>query len=98
MNLVNTDLTLTTMKENTMIGKKKTEKSINKKMSFAQIMQDNPDAIEILLEKGMHCIGCPMSMQETLEQGALAHGLNPDELVKEINKKTNEPKNIKNKK
>lgn len=68
------------------------EKAISKNMSFAQIMQDNPDAIEILLEKGMHCIGCPMSMQESLEQGALAHGLDPDRLVKELNEKLRKKK------
>ncbi|MBR9705684.1 DUF1858 domain-containing protein [Candidatus Pacearchaeota archaeon] len=56
-------------------------------MNFHEIMQDHPEAIEILLNKGMHCIGCPMAMMETLEEGALAHGLNPDKLVKEINTK-----------
>lgn len=63
------------------------QQKINKKMSFTELMKKNPDAIEILLDKGMHCIGCPMAMQETLEQGALAHGLDPDKLVKEINEK-----------
>lgn len=58
-------------------------------MSFTQLMDEYPKAIEILLEKGMHCIGCPMAMQETVGQGAEAHGLNPKELVKEINEKLN---------
>jgi hybrid cluster-associated redox disulfide protein len=63
------------------------ENKITKKMSFAEIMQKAPGAAEILMEKGMHCMGCPMAMQETLEQGALAHGLDPDKLIEEINKK-----------
>jgi len=58
---------------------------INKKMSFMEVMRKNPDAIEVLLDKGMHCMGCGMAMQETLEDGAIAHGLDADELVKEIN-------------
>ena len=66
---------------------KKTKKDISKDMSFSEIMQKNPDVIGILLEKGMHCIGCPMAMQETLEQGAVAHGLDPDKLMKEIEDK-----------
>ena len=60
---------------------------ITKKMTFAEIMQKHPEASEILLEKGMHCIECPMAMQESLEDGAKAHGLNADEIVEEINKK-----------
>ena len=64
----------------------KEKKKITKDMSFAEIMQENPKAIEVLLGKGMHCIGCPMAMQETLEEGALAHGLDVKKLVKELNK------------
>ncbi len=63
----------------------KKEEKINKKMSFIEIMHRYPEAMEILTKKGMHCVGCPMAMQETLEQGCLTHGLNPNKLVKEIN-------------
>ena len=67
---------------------KKSDKEITKKMSFSEIMEKNPDAAEVLFRSGMHCIGCGMAAMETLEQGALMHGLDPDKLVKEINKKT----------
>lgn len=67
--------------------KLKENRKINKKMSFSEIMEKFPKAAEVLFESGMHCIGCPMAMQETLEQGALAHGLKPDELTEKINKK-----------
>ena len=63
------------------------KKKITKGISFAELMEKYPEAIEFLFEKGMHCIGCPMSTGETLEQGALVHGLDPDELVKEMNKR-----------
>ena len=63
--------------------------NIKKTMTFAEILEKNPEVAETLMNKGMHCIGCPMSVQETLEQGALAHGLNVDELVKEINETLN---------
>ncbi len=68
---------------------------ISKNMSFHEIMEKNSEAIEILLGKGMHCIGCPMAMQETLEDGAIAHGLNPDKLVEEINEKLNKKEKTK---
>jgi hybrid cluster-associated redox disulfide protein len=60
---------------------------INKKMSFAEILKKNPDSAEILLNNGMHCIGCAMAMSETLEEGAIAHGLDADKIVDEINNK-----------
>ncbi|MDO8516541.1 MAG: DUF1858 domain-containing protein [Nanoarchaeota archaeon] len=67
---------------------KKTEKGkVNKKMTFAELIQNDRGAAMKLSERGMMCCGCPMAMQETIEQGALAHGVNPDELVKELNKK-----------
>jgi len=62
---------------------------ITKDMSFVEIMQKHPKAAMILIEKGMHCIGCGMAAYETLEQGAVMHGLNPDKLVKELNSKFN---------
>ena len=59
-------------------------------MTFSEIIEKNPEAVGVLLEKGMHCIGCPMSQMESLEEGCLAHGLNPDEIVKELNEKIND--------
>ena len=56
-------------------------------MSFTEVLKKCPDAAEILMESGMHCIGCPMSMTETVEQGCQAHGLDADKLVEKINKK-----------
>lgn len=62
-------------------------KKITKKMSFAEIIQKYPKVAETLMNKGMHCIGCPMAQMESLEDGARAHGLDADEIVKELNEK-----------
>lgn len=67
-------------------------KKINKKMSFADILNEYPEAGELLMEEGLHCIGCPMAMMETLEEGCKAHGLDPDKLTKKINKKISKKK------
>ena len=67
---------------------------ISKKMPFSEVLKKHPEVSEILFEKGMHCIGCPMAMQETLEDGCLAHGINPDKMVKELNGKLNKIKKI----
>jgi len=77
-------------KQKTKNKKVKTKQEINKKMSFAEILSKKPEAAGILMEKGMHCCGCPMAMQETLERGACAHGLDADEIVKELNSKRKE--------
>lgn len=71
------------MKQNN--GKDNKKEKITKKISFIKLLEEYPESKEILFESGMHCMGCPMAMQEDLEQGAIAHGLNPDELVKKIN-------------
>jgi hydroxylamine reductase len=63
---------------------------ITKKTTLAKILQENPKAAKLLIESGMHCIGCPMAMQETLEQGCLAHGMEDkdiEEIVEKLNKK-----------
>jgi hybrid cluster-associated redox disulfide protein len=71
---------------------KNKKQEINKKMSFSEILEKFPEAAETLFESGMHCCGCPMSASESLEQGAMAHGIDADKLVEKLNKK---PKKIK---
>ena len=59
-------------------------------MNILEIVQKCPEAGPILSEAGIHCLGCALANQETLEQGLKAHGLNDkkiDELVKKINEK-----------
>ena len=67
--------------------KKTANEKITKKIIFSELLEKHPESVETLMESGMHCIGCPMSMQETLEEGALAHGIDPEKLTEEINKK-----------
>lgn len=62
-------------------------KLINKKMKFTEVLKIYPPASEVFAERGMHCFGCSMASFETLEQGALMHGLDSDKIVDEINKK-----------
>jgi len=60
---------------------------ISKNITFNELLEKYPESAEVLFKKGMHCIGCAISAEETLEQGAMAHGLDVNELIKEINKK-----------
>lgn len=58
---------------------------ITKDMIIADIIAVDQGIIPILMESGMHCIGCPSSQGETLEEAAFVHGMDIDELVNRIN-------------
>ena len=62
-------------------------KKITKKMSMAEVMKKYPESAEILMQEGLGCMGCPMAMMETVEEGCLSHGLDPDKIIEKINKK-----------
>lgn len=55
-------------------------------MAISEVIARYPNTIPILMRSGMHCIGCPMAMQETLEQGLMAHGFDVDKVIQELNK------------
>lgn len=65
----------------------KSAKSINKKMSFSELLAKHPELAQDLFEEGMHCANCPLASAENLEQGAIMHGINPEKLVTKLNKK-----------
>ena len=59
---------------------------ITKEMSITEIVEKYPDTAEIFFKHGMHCLGCMAATFENLEQGALAHGIDVDALVEDLNK------------
>lgn len=58
---------------------------VSKDMLIGDLIQIDNGIIPILLSAGMHCIGCPSAQGESLEEAAMVHGLDADELVKSIN-------------
>ena len=69
------------------LGKIKKEK-ITKDMAIGQIIEKYPKSIEIMFKYGLHCIGCHVSAYESIEQGALGHGMDNktfDKFMKELN-------------
>jgi hybrid cluster-associated redox disulfide protein len=58
---------------------------ITKDMSFGDILQRFPQTMPVFGKYGMHCIGCSMSAFETVEQGALAHGINVKKFIDDLN-------------
>ncbi len=67
----------------------KTKKQITNKTKFSEILKQDDKAAEILMQEGMSCFGCPMAMEETIEDGCMAHGMSKEEtqrLIKKLNK------------
>lgn len=58
---------------------------INKDMIIADILRINMGCVPILLNEGMHCIGCPASQGETLEEACMVHGIEVESLVNKLN-------------
>ena len=58
---------------------------VTKDMLIGQLITLDPNIAPILMRAGMHCLGCPSSQMETIEEAAMVHGIEPDALVKEIN-------------
>ncbi|TFG32909.1 DUF1858 domain-containing protein [Candidatus Thorarchaeota archaeon] len=54
-------------------------------MSIAEVVMKWPKAAGAFMEAGLHCYGCAAARFETIEQGALAHGIDPDKLIEAIN-------------
>ncbi len=61
------------------------EQQVTKKTMIGELLQINENIAPLLLNIGMHCLGCPSSQMETIEEAAMVHGINPDDLVAEIN-------------
>lgn len=59
---------------------------IDKTMTIGELLEKNPEKAEILLGAGMHCLGCPASQAETLEEACEVHGIDVEELIAELNK------------
>lgn len=54
-------------------------------MSIMEAIQRYPDVIGVFVAHGLGCIGCAMAHFETIEQGATAHGMNLEALMKDLN-------------
>lgn len=60
--------------------------NFNKDTLIGDILDQAPEKADILLESGMHCITCPAAMGETLEEACEVHGIDVEDVLKELNK------------
>ncbi|MHA2026082.1 MAG: DUF1858 domain-containing protein [Candidatus Thorarchaeota archaeon] len=59
--------------------------AVTKEMSIGEVVMKWPESAAAFLQFGLHCYGCAAARYETIEQGAQAHGIDPETLIKAIN-------------
>lgn len=62
------------------------EQKITKKMKIEEVIKKYPETVEVFAKHGFHCIGCIAASFESIEDGAMAHGITPEEIVEDLNK------------
>ena len=59
---------------------------VTKDSIIGDVLDQHPEAAPFFLEIGMHCLGCPASIGETIEEACMVHGADVDELLANLNK------------
>ena len=59
--------------------------TITKDMTFHEVMRKSPETVKVLASFNLGCVGCMGAQNETLAQGAIAHGLDVEDLVAALN-------------
>lgn len=54
-------------------------------MLIGDLIKEHPDTVDVLFQAGMGCVGCPASQAESIEEAAVVHGLNLDDLLAKLN-------------
>lgn len=58
---------------------------ITKQTLIGEMLQMDMGIAAILMAAGMHCVGCPSSVMESLEEACMVHGMDADQVLKRIN-------------
>ena len=58
---------------------------VTKDMTIGSLIGSYPQVAPILMEIGMHCLGCPSAQAESIGEAAMVHGIDADLLVEKIN-------------
>ncbi len=71
---------------------RKRKLEVNKNIQIGELLTLNPNVKDVLLGFGLHCLGCPMSQMETLEEACAVHGVDADVVISKINEFLNDKK------
>ena len=59
--------------------------TVTKEMPIGEVVQTYPQTIEVFLKHGLMCFGCAIARFENIEQGEMAHGINVEALMTDLN-------------
>jgi len=59
--------------------------TITKEMPIGEVVEKFPQTVEVFLRHGLMCFGCAIAQFENVEQGAAAHGINVEALIRDLN-------------
>ena len=65
--------------------------TVTKKSIIGDVLDAAPDTAAFFFEIGMHCLGCPASRGETVEEACMVHGIDVDKLLAVVNEEANKP-------
>ena len=60
--------------------------TITKENTIEEVVTNYPESVMVFTKHGLHCVGCHVSAFESIEEGAMAHGIDVDALVADLNK------------
>ena len=63
--------------------------AITKNDIIGDVLDQHPETAQLFLSIGMHCLGCPASRGETIEQACMVHGVDVDKLLELVNEEAN---------
>ncbi len=66
--------------------------TITKDSTIEEVVNQYPETMIVFMKHGLHCVGCHVSAFESIEEGAMAHGINVDALISDLNKVTSSKK------
>ncbi len=58
---------------------------ITKDMTFKEVLEMGPETVRVFIKYNMGCVGCAAAKFESIEQGAKAHGISLDDLLRDLN-------------
>lgn len=70
-------------------AKQEAKEKITKDMTLGEVLTRHPETAEVMMSRGLHCVGCSVAAWETIEQGAANHGMSAKQItdmLKDMNK------------
>ena len=62
------------------------EYKITKEMTIGEVIRKYPKTVFLFIDYGLHCVGCPIAQDETIEEAAKVHRIDLEKFLEDLNK------------